>query len=55
MNTTLVVFEKNTLKRRNLLVDLLNEIPGVVCLNQRAFYCVAELPIDDADKFAQWL
>ncbi|MDO4763306.1 MAG: pyridoxal phosphate-dependent aminotransferase [Flavobacteriaceae bacterium] len=43
-------------KRRNLLVDLLNEIPGVICPKPKgAFYCVAELPIDDADKFAQWL
>ena len=43
-------------KRRNLLVTLLNEIPGVICPTPRgAFYCVAELPIDDAEKFAQWL
>lgn len=43
-------------KRRNLLVELLNEIPGVICPKPKgAFYCVAELPIDDADKFAQWL
>lgn len=43
-------------KRRNLLVKLLNEIPGVICPKPKgAFYCVAELPIDDADKFAQWL
>lgn len=43
-------------KRRNLLVDLLNEIPNVICPTPKgAFYCVAELPIDDADKFAQWL
>lgn len=43
-------------KRRNLLVDLLNEIPGVICPKPKgAFYCVAELPIDDAEKFAQWL
>ncbi|MDY3520077.1 pyridoxal phosphate-dependent aminotransferase [Riemerella anatipestifer] len=43
-------------KRRNLLVQLLNEIPGVNCpMPKGAFYCVAELPIDDADKFAQWL
>ncbi|MDY3318606.1 pyridoxal phosphate-dependent aminotransferase [Riemerella anatipestifer] len=43
-------------KRRNLLVQLLNEIPGVNCpMPKGAFYCMAELPIDDADKFAQWL
>ena len=43
-------------KRRNLLVDLLNAIPGVICPKpQGAFYCGVELPIDDSDKFAQWL
>lgn len=43
-------------KRRNILVKLLNEIPNVICPTPKgAFYCVAELPIDDAEKFAQWL
>lgn len=43
-------------KRRNLLVNLLNEIPNVRCSKPKgAFYCIAELPIDDADDFAQWL
>ena len=43
-------------KRRNLLVDLLNGIPGVICPKPKgAFYCVAELPVEDTDKFAQWL
>ena len=43
-------------KRRNLLVDLLNGIPGVICPKPKgAFYCVAELPVDDTDKFAQWM
>ena len=43
-------------KRRNLLVELLNEIPGVKCPKPKgAFYCVAELPVEDADDFAQWL
>lgn len=42
--------------RRNILVDLLNEIPGVICPKPKgAFYCVAELPVDDTEKFAQWL
>ena len=42
--------------RRDLLVEGLNSIPGVFCPKpQGAFYCVAELPIDDADKFCQWL
>ena len=44
------------LNRRNTLVKLLNEIPGVKCpLPKGAFYAVAELPIDDSDEFAQWM
>jgi len=43
-------------QRRNVLVDGLNSIPGVTCPKPKgAFYCVAELPIDDADTFCQWL
>ncbi|MCU0319532.1 MAG: pyridoxal phosphate-dependent aminotransferase [Flavobacteriales bacterium] len=43
-------------QRRNILVDGLNSIPGVTCPKpQGAFYCVAQLPIDDADHFCQWL
>ncbi|WP_109698287.1 pyridoxal phosphate-dependent aminotransferase [Chitinophaga deserti] len=42
--------------RRDLLVKRLNEIPGVFCPNPGgAFYAMAKLPIDDADKFCQWL
>ena len=42
--------------RRNLLIKGLNEIDGVVCpMPSGAFYCIAQLPIDDAEKFAQWL
>ena len=43
-------------QRRNILVEGLNTIPGVICPKPKgAFYCVAELPIDDADVFCQWL
>jgi aspartate aminotransferase len=43
-------------QRRDILVDGLNTIPGVTCPKPKgAFYCVAELPIDDADTFCQWL
>jgi len=43
-------------QRRNLLVAELEKIEGVKIGNpQGAFYCIAELPIDDADHFAQWL
>jgi aspartate aminotransferase len=43
-------------KRRDTLVDGLNAIPGVRCPKpQGAFYCIAELPIDDSDQFCQWM
>lgn len=43
-------------KRRDVLVKRLNEMPGVTCPNPGgAFYAMARLPIDDADKFCQWL
>lgn len=43
-------------QRRDVLVDGLNAIPGVTCPKPKgAFYCVAELPIDDSDRFCQWL
>ena len=42
--------------RRNFVVEALNSLPGVYCpVPGGAFYCIAELPIDDADKFCQWL
>ena len=44
------------LRRRNLLVKRLNAMPGVFCPNPGgAFYAIAKLPIDDSDKFCQWL
>ncbi len=47
---------KEYTERRNFLVDGLNKIPGVRCPKPKgAFYCVIELPIDDSDKFCQWL
>lgn len=47
---------KEYLLRRDLLVEGLNNIPGVICPKPNgAFYAVAKLPIDNADKFAQWL
>jgi aspartate aminotransferase len=42
--------------RRDLLVKRLNAMPGVFCPNPGgAFYAMAKLPIDDSDKFCQWL
>lgn len=43
-------------KRRDILVNGLNKIPGVYCpVPGGAFYVVARLPIDHADKFCQWM
>lgn len=42
--------------RRDTLVGRLNKIEGVFCPNPGgAFYVVAKFPIDDADKFCQWI
>jgi aspartate aminotransferase len=44
------------LKRRDVLVNRLNRIPGVYCPNPGgAFYAMASLPVDDSDVFCQWL
>ncbi len=44
------------LSRRNLLVEKLNRMEGVYCPTPGgAFYAIASLPIDDSDKFCQWL
>jgi len=43
------------LDRRNFVVDSLNKIPGVYSpIPMGAFYTIARLPIDDADKFCAW-
>jgi aspartate aminotransferase len=43
-------------QRRDIMVDGLNAIPGVRCPKPSgAFYCVAEFPVDDTEKFCQWL
>ena len=42
--------------RRDVLVDGLNDIDGVVCPKPGgAFYCMAKLPVDDTEKFCQWM
>ena len=42
--------------RRDLLVKRLNAMSGVYCPNPGgAFYAMAKLPIDDSDKFCQWI
>jgi aspartate aminotransferase len=43
------------LERRNYLIDTLNKIPGVYSpIPMGAFYTIARLPVDDADKFCAW-
>lgn len=48
--------KENYKKRRDILVQRLNQMEGVFCPNPGgAFYVMAELPIDNSDKFCQWL
>ena len=43
-------------ERRNILVNALKKIDRVkVSSPKGAFYCIAELPVEDADDFAQWM
>lgn len=42
--------------RRDYVIDALNKIPGVFSpMPSGAFYTIARLPVDNADKFCQWL
>ncbi|MFL2622967.1 MAG: pyridoxal phosphate-dependent aminotransferase [Flavobacteriaceae bacterium] len=44
------------IERRNILVQELQKIPGIKVVKPKgAFYCIVELPISNADAFAQWL
>ncbi|MEE4215509.1 MAG: pyridoxal phosphate-dependent aminotransferase [Bacteroidales bacterium] len=44
------------ISRRDFMVEALNNMPGVYCPKPRgAFYSTVKLPVDDADKFSQWL
>jgi aspartate aminotransferase len=44
------------LRRRDVLVKRLNKMPGVCCPEPGgAFYAIASLPVDDTDRFCQWL
>jgi aspartate aminotransferase len=43
-------------ERRDTLIRELNKIEGVIVTKPKgAFYCIAQLPIENADDFAQWL
>lgn len=44
------------MRRRDVLVDRLRPIPGVRCPRiDGAFYAIVHLPVDDADRFCEWL
>lgn len=48
--------EKEYLARRDVVVKAINNMPGAYCPEPKgAFYVVARLPIDDCDRFCQWL
>ncbi len=59
LDTPLSYFEevnREYVERRNFLVEGLNNIEGVLCPTPKgAFYTTVKLPVDDAEKFAQWL
>ena len=43
-------------ERRDVLINELNKIDGVICpIPKGAFYVIAQLPVDNADNFAQWV
>ena len=43
-------------ERRDVLINELNKIDGVICpVPKGAFYVIAQLPVDNADNFAQWV
>ena len=47
---------KEYVTRRDIVVEAINKMEGCFCPKPKgAFYAVARLPIDDADKFCQWL
>lgn len=47
---------KEYVARRDFVIEALNKMEGVFCPKPSgAFYCIAKLPIDNADKFCQWL
>lgn len=48
--------QKEYIARRNVIVEGINKIEGCFCpMPKGAFYTVIDLPVDDSDKFCQWL
>jgi len=51
-----VKVQKEYVERRDFVIEALNKMEGVFCPKPSgAFYCIARLPIDNSDKFCQWL
>lgn len=51
-----VAVQKEYLARRDIVVEYINKMTGAYCPNPKgAFYVVAKLPIDNCDRFCQWL
>ena len=49
------VIQEYDIRRKTLVKDI-NQIPGVKCpLPKGAFYCIAELPVKNSEKFCRWL
>ena len=59
LDTPEIYFEeinKKYIRRRNVLISELRKIKGLkVASPKGAFYCIVELPIQDANVFAQWM
>ena len=59
LDTTEEYFQKvynEYIKRRDFMVRTLNQMPGVYCPKpQGSFYSIVKLPVDDAEKFSQWM
>ncbi len=48
--------KEDYMRRRDVVVEAINKMPGCMCPSPKgAFYTIARLPIDDSDKFCQWL
>ncbi len=44
------------IERRNFMVEALNKMEGVLCpMPKGAFYAIVRLPVDDSEKFCQWI
>ena len=55
-NEYFVKVQKEYVERRDFVIEELNKMEGVFCPKPSgAFYCIARLPIDNSDKFCQWL